>query len=84
MPIQQLSPLRLPTQAHADVFADHLMAELRDGRLARWQAMMREKVGDGAIRRTLLTQLEDDIFRREQILELLRTARRKFFDRLAD
>ena len=60
------------------------MAELRDGRLARRQAMLREKIGDGAIRRSLLAQLRDDILRREQILEFLRTAGSEFFDRLAD
>lgn len=60
------------------------MAELRDGRLARRQAMLRQEVGDGAIRREFLAQLDDDISRREQILELLRTARCEFLDRLAD
>lgn len=60
------------------------MAELRDGRLARWQAMLSEEISDGAIRRAFLAQLDDDIFRREQVLELLRTARREFLDRFAD
>ena len=46
--------------------------------------MLREKIGDGAIRRALLAQLDDDILRREQILELLRTAWREFLDRFAD
>ena len=46
--------------------------------------MLGEEVGDRAIRRTLLAQLRDDILRREQILELLGTAWREFFDRLAD
>ena len=46
--------------------------------------MLREQIGNGTIRRPLLAQLGDDILGREQILELLRTARREFFDRLAD
>jgi hypothetical protein len=46
--------------------------------------MLGEKVGDGTIRRALLSQLRDDLLRREQILEFLRTARREFFDRLAN
>ena len=60
------------------------MTEHRDGRLAGRQAMLREEIGDGAIRRALLPQLHDDILRRKQVLELLRTARREFFDRFAD
>lgn len=60
------------------------MAELCDGRLARRQAMQREQIGDGAIRRALLAQLDDHILGREQILELLWPARREFLDRLAD
>ncbi len=46
--------------------------------------MLREQVGDGTIRRTPLPQLRDDILCREQILEFLRAARRKFLDRFAD
>ena len=46
--------------------------------------MLREKIGNGAIRRALMSQLGADIFCREQILEFLRTARREFFDCLAD
>lgn len=60
------------------------MAERRDGRLARRQAMLREQFGNGAIRRPPLSQFSDDILRREQVLELLWTERRKFRDRLAD
>lgn len=60
------------------------MAELCDGCLARRQAMLREQVGDGAIRCAFLTQLDDDFLRREQVLELLRPARREFLDRFAD
>jgi hypothetical protein len=60
------------------------MAERRDGRFARRQAMLREELGDGAIRCELLAQLRDNLFRREQILEFLWTWWREFFDRLAD
>ena len=60
------------------------MTEHGDGRLAGWQAMLREQVGDGTIRRALLPQLRDDLLCREQILEFLRTARREFLDRLSD
>jgi hypothetical protein len=60
------------------------MTEYGDGGLAGWQAMLREQVGDGTIRRAFLSQLRDDILCREQILELLRTARSKLFDRFAD
>ena len=70
--------------AWPDAFPKHLMTKHCNGRFARGQAMLREKVGDGAIRRALLAQLCNDILCREQILESLRTARRKFFDRLAD
>ena len=60
------------------------MAERRYGRLARRQAMLREQFGNGAIRRPPLSQFSDDILCREQVLELLRTARREFFNRFAD
>lgn len=46
--------------------------------------MLREEVGDGAIRRALLAQFSNDILRRHQILELLWTPRRKLIDRFAD
>jgi hypothetical protein len=46
--------------------------------------MLREQVSDGAIRRAPLSQFRDDILRREQIVELLWTAGRKFFDRFAN
>lgn len=59
------------------------MTKNGNGRLADWQTMLREQVSDGAIRRAPLSQFRDDIPRREQILELLWTAGRKFFDRLA-
>jgi len=60
------------------------MAEHRDGRLARRQAMLCEQVRYGAIRGALLAQFDDDILRGHQVLELLWAARRKFIDRLAD
>ena len=60
------------------------MTEGGDGRLARRQAMLREQFGNGAIRRPPLSQFSDDILRREQVLELLWTERRKFRDRLTD
>jgi hypothetical protein len=60
------------------------MTKHGNGRLADWQTMLREQVSDGAIRRAPLSQFRDDILRREQILELLWTAGRKFFDRLAN
>ena len=46
--------------------------------------MLREQISDAAIRRAPLSQFRDDILRRDQILELLRTAWREFLDRLAD
>ena len=60
------------------------MTEHRDGCLARRQAMLREQLGDGAIRRVLLPQFSNDILRRHQVLELLWTPRRKFINRFAD
>lgn len=60
------------------------MAERGDGRLARWQAMLREQFGNGAIRRPPLPQFSDDILGREQVLEFLWTERRKFRNRLTD
>lgn len=60
------------------------MAEYGDGRLARRQTMLREQIGNGPIRRALLPQLNDDILRRKQVLELLRTARREFIDRFTN
>ncbi len=60
------------------------MAEYGDGRLARRQAMLREQIGNAPIRCALLPQLNDDILRRKQVLELLRTARREFINRFAD
>ena len=46
--------------------------------------MLREQFGNGTIRRPPLPQFSDDILRREQVLELLWTERRKFRDRLPD
>lgn len=46
--------------------------------------MLGEEVGEGAIRRAFLAQLDDDLLRRDQILELLRTARRELLGRFAD
>lgn len=60
------------------------MAESGDSRLARRQAMLREQFSNGAIRRPPLPQFSDDILRREQVLELLWTERRKFRDRLTN
>jgi len=70
--------------AWTHVFTEYLVTEHRDGGLARRQAMLREQIGDGAIRRALLSQFRDDILRRHQVLELLWTPRREFFDRLAN
>ena len=60
------------------------MAESGDGRLAGWQAMLREQFGNGAVGRPPLSQFSDDIVRGEQVLELLWTERRKFRDCLTD
>ena len=60
------------------------MAKHGDGRLARWQAMLREQVGNGAIGCALLPQFLDDILRWKQVLELLRTTRREFIDCFAN
>jgi len=46
--------------------------------------MLREQFSDGPVGRPFLAQLCDDILRRKQVLESLRTAGRKFRDRLAD
>src|ERR1044071_8910034 len=70
--------------AWPNVLAKHLVTEHRDGRFARRQAMLREKIGDGAIRRALLPQFSNDILRRHQVLELLWTPRREFINRFAD
>jgi hypothetical protein len=68
----------------ADNLAKYLMAESGDGRLARRQTMLREQNGNRPIRSAPLAQLDDDILGRDQILEFLRTERRKFRDRLTD
>ena len=66
--------------------ADDMIERLRDiaKRFACRQTMLCEEVGDGTIRRAFAAQLRDDILCREQVLEFLRTARREFFDCLAD
>lgn len=60
------------------------MAERGDGRLAGRQAMLGQKFRNGAIRCPLLPEFGDDFLRREQILELFWSARRKFRDRLSN
>lgn len=60
------------------------MTERGNGRLAGRQAMLREQFGNGAIRRPSLSQFRNHVLRREQVLELLWTERRKFRDRLPD
>jgi len=60
------------------------MTKHGDGRLARRQTMLCEQVGNGPIRCALLPQLNDDILRRKQVLELLRTPWREFIDRFAN
>ena len=47
------------------------MTERGNGCLAGRQAMLREQFRNGAIRRSPLPQLSNDILRREQVLELL-------------
>ncbi len=54
------------------------MANGGHGRLASRQAVLREQVRNGAIRRALLSQLRDDILHREQVLEFSRTAGSEF------
>lgn len=68
----------------ANNLANNLMAERGDGRLACRQTMLREQFGNGAIGRPPLSQFSDYILRREQVLELLWTERRKFRDRLTN
>ena len=68
----------------ANNLAKYLMAKSGDGRFARWQTMLREQTSNRAIGSAPLAQLDDDILGRDQVLELLRTERRKFRDRLAD
>jgi len=60
------------------------MTKHGDGCLAGRQTVLRQQFGDGAIRSAFLSQFNDDLFRRDQILELLWPARCKFCDRLAD
>ena len=67
-----------------DGFAQHFVTEISNGRLARWQAMLREQFSDGTERSPSLPQLDDDIPGRQQVLELLLVTRRKFRHRFAD
>jgi hypothetical protein len=60
------------------------MTEYSDCRLARRQTVLCEQIGNRRIRRALLPQFRDDILRRKQVLELLRTARREFINRFAN
>jgi len=46
--------------------------------------MLREQLGDGPVGCPFLPQLCDELLRWIQVLEFLRTAGRKFRDRLAD
>jgi len=48
-----------------DIFPKDLMTKHGDGRLAGGQKVLREQIGDGAIRRALLPQLNDDLFGRD-------------------
>ena len=68
----------------ANNLANYLMTKCSDGSLARRQTMLREQGGNRPIRSALLAQLDNNILGRDQVLELLRTERRKFRDRLAD
>lgn len=72
------------TPMRADNLSKYLMAERCDGCLARWQAMLRQEFCNRAIRCPFLPKFNDDFLRREQILEFLWPARRKFRDRLSD
>ena len=47
--------------AWPDVFAENLMTKHGDGRLAGRQAVLRQQVGDGTIRRAFLSQFNDDL-----------------------
>jgi hypothetical protein len=46
--------------------------------------MPRQQFSDGSVRGTFLAQFNDDIFCRDQFLEPLRPAWRKFLDGFAD
>ena len=67
-----------------DGFTQHFVTEISNGRLAGWQAVLREQFSDGTKRSPSLPQLDDDIFGRQQVLELLLVTRRKFRHRFAD
>ena len=68
----------------ADNLAKYVMTERSDGGFARRQAVLRQQGGNRPIRGALLSQLDDDILGRDQVLELLRPERRKFRHCLAD
>ena len=72
------------TSSRPNDFAENLVAEHRDGRLADGQAMLREQFGNRPVGGALLPELGDDFPGRGQFLETLRSARRKFRDRLTD
>jgi len=67
-----------------DGFTQHFVTEISNGRLAGWQAMLREQFGDGTERSPSLPQLDNDIPGRQQVLELLLVTWRKFRHRFAD
>ena len=46
--------------------------------------MLCEQLGNRAVRPSLLPEFDNDIACREQVVDLLRTARRKLRDRLMD
>lgn len=77
-------PFASGTPAWTDNFTKHLMTKYGDGRLAGWQAMLREQFGNRAIRGALLSEFGDDFPGRDQVLELFWTARRKLRDRLTN
>ena len=60
------------------------MTEGGHGGFAYGQTVLRQQLGDGAVRRALLAKLHDDFLGRSQGLELLLTAWREFIDRRAD
>jgi hypothetical protein len=60
------------------------MTKYGDGRFARRQAVLREQLGNRAIRGALLPKFGDDFLGRDQVLELFGTARRKLRDRLTN
>ena len=67
-----------------DGFSQNFVTEICNGRLARWQTVLREQFSDGAERSPSLPQLDDDFPGRQQVFELLLVTRRKFRYRFAD